>query len=51
MLILHSTELQIRLNYKVSEGLDIVKRIQKTFTDDYVRPVDDIRILRTRIVE
>lgn len=36
---------------EVTEGLDIVKRIQKTFTDDYDRPVDDIRILRTRIVE
>ena len=50
-MIFATAELQIQLNYKVSEGLDIVKRIQKTFTDDYDRPVDDIRILRTRIVE
>ena len=31
---------------EVTEGLDIVNRIQRTFTDDADRPVDDIRILR-----
>jgi len=34
---------------EVTQGLDVVKRIQKTMTDDYDRPVDDIRILRTRV--
>ncbi len=33
---------------EVTEGLDVVKRIQQAFTDDYDRPVDDIRILRVR---
>ena len=31
---------------EVVEGLDVVKRIQEAFTDDYDRPVDDIRILK-----
>ena len=31
---------------RVVEGLDVVERIQKVFTDDYDRPVDDIRIIR-----
>ena len=31
---------------EVIEGLDVVERIQKVFTDDYDRPVDDVRILR-----
>jgi cyclophilin family peptidyl-prolyl cis-trans isomerase len=31
---------------RVTEGLDVVERIQKTFTDDYDRPVDDVRIIR-----
>jgi peptidyl-prolyl cis-trans isomerase B (cyclophilin B) len=31
---------------EVTEGLDVVERIQKAFTDSYNRPVDDIRILR-----
>lgn len=35
---------------EVTEGLDVVEKIQKVFTDDYNRPVDDVRILRaTRI--
>ena len=35
---------------EVTEGLDVVERIQRVFTDDYNRPVDDIRILKvTRI--
>lgn len=33
---------------EVTEGLDVVKRIQQALTDDYDRPVDDIRILRVR---
>ena len=33
---------------EVAEGLDVVKRIQQAFTDDYDRPVDDIRILHVR---
>ena len=35
---------------EVTEGLDVVKRIQQAFTDDADRPVDDIRILRARRV-
>ena len=35
---------------EVTEGLDVVKRIQQAFTDDFDRPVDDIRILRARQV-
>ncbi|MBQ7509865.1 MAG: peptidylprolyl isomerase [Prevotella sp.] len=31
---------------EVVEGLDVVERIQQAFTDDYNRPVDDIRIIR-----
>lgn len=31
---------------EVSEGLEVVDRIQKVQTDDYDRPIDDIRILR-----
>ena len=31
---------------EVVEGLDVVEKIQKVFTDDYNRPVDDIRILK-----
>ena len=31
---------------EVSEGLEAIDRIQKVQTDDYDRPIDDIRILR-----
>lgn len=31
---------------EVTEGLEVVDRIQKAQTDDYDRPIDDIRILR-----
>ena len=31
---------------KVTEGLDVVDRIQQAQTDDYDRPIDDIRIIR-----
>ena len=31
---------------EVSEGLEVVEHIQQALTDDYDRPIDDIRILR-----
>lgn len=31
---------------EVIEGLDVVERIMKVYTDDYDRPVDDVRIIR-----
>ena len=31
---------------EVAEGLEVVDRIQKAQTDDYDRPIDDVRILR-----
>ena len=31
---------------EVTEGLDVVEKIQRAFTDDYNRPVDDVRILK-----
>jgi peptidyl-prolyl cis-trans isomerase B (cyclophilin B) len=36
---------------EVAAGLDVVKRIQQAFIDDYDRPVDDVRILRARILQ
>lgn len=36
---------------EVIEGLDVVDKIQKVYTDDYDRPVDDVRILRATVVE
>ena len=36
---------------EVIEGLDVVEKIQKVFTDDYNRPVDDVRILHARIIK
>jgi peptidyl-prolyl cis-trans isomerase B (cyclophilin B) len=36
---------------EVTEGLEVVDRIQKAQTDDYDRPVDDIRILHTKVVK
>lgn len=35
---------------EVIEGLDVVDRIQRVMTDDYDRPVDDVRILRAYVV-
>ena len=35
---------------QVVEGLDVVERIQKVFTDDYDRPIDDVRILRAKVI-
>ena len=36
---------------EVTEGLDVVDLIQKVQTDDYDRPIDDIRILRAREIK
>ena len=36
---------------EVIEGLDVVDRIQQVFTDDYDRPVDDVRIIRATCIE
>ena len=36
---------------EVIEGMDVVERIQNVFTDDYDRPVDDVRILQARTEE
>lgn len=36
---------------EVTEGLDVVDRIQKVQTDDYDRPIDDIRILHTKVIK
>ena len=36
---------------EVTEGLDIVERIQQTMTDDYDRPINDIRILKAREIQ
>lgn len=35
---------------EVTEGLNVIEEIQKTYTDDYDRPVENIRILKARIV-
>ena len=34
---------------EVTEGLDVVEKIQQVITDDYDRPVDDVRILRATV--
>jgi len=36
---------------EVTEGLDVVERIQKVFTDTYNRPVDDVRILHATVIK
>ena len=36
---------------EVTEGLDIVERIQKAETDEYNRPFEDIRILRATVTK
>lgn len=36
---------------EVTEGLDVVEKIQRAFTDDYNRPVDDVRILKVSKVK
>ena len=36
---------------EVVEGLDVVDKIQQVYTDDYHRPVDDVRILRAVVEE
>ena len=35
---------------EVVEGLDVVERIQRVMTDDYDRPVNDVRILRAIVL-
>ncbi len=35
---------------EVVEGLEVVDRIQQAWTDDYARPVDDIRIIKAEIM-
>jgi peptidyl-prolyl cis-trans isomerase B (cyclophilin B) len=36
---------------EVLEGMDIVKKIDHVFTDDYDRPVDDVRIVKATVVK
>jgi peptidyl-prolyl cis-trans isomerase B (cyclophilin B) len=36
---------------EVVEGLDVVNRIQRVDTDDYDRPINDVRILRATVVK
>lgn len=36
---------------EVLEGMDIVKKIDRVFTDDYDRPVDDVRIVKATVVK
>ena len=36
---------------QVTEGLDVVERIQQVMVDDYDRPIDDIRILKAREIK
>lgn len=36
---------------EVVEGLDVVEQIQGVQTDDYARPMDDVRIIRASIVK
>ena len=36
---------------EVLEGMDIVKKIDRVFTDDYDRPVDDVRIIKATVVK
>lgn len=36
---------------EVTDGLDVVRQIQQVFTDDYDRPVDDIRIIRAVVIK
>ena len=35
---------------EVTEGLDVVDSIQQSLTDDYDRPIDDIRILKAQVI-
>lgn len=36
---------------EVIEGMDVVKKINRVFTDDYDRPVDDVRIVKATVVK
>jgi peptidyl-prolyl cis-trans isomerase B (cyclophilin B) len=35
---------------EVIEGMEVVEEIQRTDTDDYDRPIDDVRIIRARVI-
>lgn len=36
---------------EVLEGMDVVKKIERVYTDDYDRPVDDVRIIKATVVK
>ena len=36
---------------EVVEGMDVVKKIQMVQTDDYARPVDDVKIIKATVVK
>ena len=36
---------------EVVQGLDVVERIQRVYTDDYDRPVEDVRILKAVVLK
>ena len=35
---------------EVSEGLDVVRKINFVRTDDYNRPIDDVRIIKASVI-
>jgi peptidyl-prolyl cis-trans isomerase B (cyclophilin B) len=35
---------------EVIEGMEVVEEIQRTNTDDYDRPIDDVRIIKARVI-
>ena len=35
---------------EVIEGMEVVEEIQRTDTDDYDRPIDDVRIIKARVI-
>ena len=36
---------------EVVEGMDVVKKIQMVQTDDYARPIDDVKIIKATVVK
>ena len=36
---------------EVVEGMDVVKKIQMVQTDDYARPIDDVKIIKAKVVK
>jgi peptidyl-prolyl cis-trans isomerase B (cyclophilin B) len=36
---------------EVVEGMDVVRKIQMVQTDDYARPVDDVKIIKATVVK